>query len=251
MSSWVESRSEHFTARHDDVDASDAAAVLAALEELLERLRPVFAVAPQDVAVVLHSSDAQLLLARPELAVRRALTAPAARRYLAGAVAGRELHVLAPRRLRERASAVPDSREMLALTPASLYVRQTVLANNPGLRRTARALRWGWLVAGTGSWFSGQSAHARPAIVRRLREGPRPSFPPSLRDAELLGATVVDLLVREEGERAAATLATTLHGQGPRDALVTAFAGRPLAHTEGTWRAHLDRMVTRNGSYRL
>src|SRR5947199_146644 len=30
---------------------------------------------------------------------------------------------------------------------------------------------------------SGQTAYVRPAIARRLREGPEPSFPPSLRDS--------------------------------------------------------------------
>src|SRR5947208_3497730 len=70
--------------------------------------------------------------------------------------------------------------------------------------RIRRELRWAWLLEGGARWFSGQTEHARPAIVRRLREGGRPAFPPGLRDAPLLGATVIDLLSREQGERAAA-----------------------------------------------
>ncbi|HEV2653594.1 MAG TPA: hypothetical protein VGT82_01490, partial [Ktedonobacteraceae bacterium] len=68
--------------------------------------------------------------------------------------------------------------------------------------RLRAELRWAWLLDGGGRWLAGQTVHARPAIARRLREGRRPSFPPGLRDAALLGGTVIDLLAREEGERA-------------------------------------------------
>lgn len=243
-SAWDETRSEHFTARHDADDTEDAVAVLEQLEGVRERLARRFEALGSDVAVVLHGTDAQLLLARPGLAVRRALTTPASRRYIVGAVSGPEIHVLSPRRLLERASNVADSREMLLLSPAALYARLVVTSSNPALRRHVRAARWAWLVAGSGAWLSGQSAHARPAIARRLREGSPPSFPPDLRDADLLGATVIDLLAREEGEAAVVALVTKLDPRGPRQGLVHAFAGRPLAHTEGTWRAHLSRLAS-------
>ena len=80
-------------------------------------------------------------------------------------------------------------------------------------------------------------------MARRLHEGPQPSFPPGVRDAQLLGGTLVDLLAREEGEMAAARLAVELHPDGPRRALIDAFGGRPLQHTERTWRAHLAKIV--------
>jgi hypothetical protein len=159
------------------------------------------------------------------------------------------VHVLAPRVLADRASNVAGSREMLMLTPAALYAQLVIAECNPGLpppwrpRGLARAARWAWLLAGAAQWFSGQTPHARPAIARRLREGPRPAFPPSLRDAALLGGTVVDLLAREEGEAAAVRLACTLPPGGPRQALLEAFHGRALVHTEGTWRAHLARLA--------
>ena len=90
---------------------------------------------------------------------------------------------------------------------------------------------------------SGQTAFARPAIARRLREGPEPSFPPSLRDSILLGGTVFDLIAREEGEQEAVKIACRLPPGGPKRALVYAFKGRPLVHSEGTWRAHLARIA--------
>jgi hypothetical protein len=164
--------------------------------------------------------------------------------------AGRgELHVLSARALAARASNVAGSREMLALTAPALYARRVILENNHELVRArppARLwteVRWAWLLEGSARWFAGQTAHARPAIARRMREGRRPSFPPGYRDATLLGGTLVDLLVREEGEQAAATLATRLHPDGPRAALTRAFGGRALVHTEGAWRSHLARLA--------
>ena len=108
--------------------------------------------------------------------------------------------------------------------------------------RLRRELRWAWLVEGAARWFSGQTEHARPAIARRLREGSGPSFPPGLRDAALLGGTVIDLLAREEGEEAAAQFATSLDPQGPRPAITRAF-DRPLVRTEDAWRSHLRRLA--------
>jgi hypothetical protein len=104
-----------------------------------------------------------------------------------------------------------------------------------------RYARWAWLVEGAAQWLSGQTAHARPAVIRRLREGPAPSFPPSLRDATLLGGSVLELLAREEGPRAVARLLAKLHPDGPIAALEQAFPGRALAHTEAAWRTALNR----------
>jgi len=105
-------------------------------------------------------------------------------------------------------------------------------------------LRWAWLLEGAARWFAGQTDYARPAIARRLREGPAPSFPPGIRDAPLLGGTVIDLLVSEEGEEAAAELASHLHPQGARAALSRAFRGRTFARTERAWRAHLELLAS-------
>ena len=71
-----------------------------------------------------------------------------------------------------------------------------------------------------------------------------PAFPPSLRDAALLGGTVFDLLAREEGAPAVARLATArLPAGGARAALERAFGGRPLRHSAEAWRAHLQRLA--------
>jgi hypothetical protein len=178
------------------------------------------------------------------------LTAPAARRYVAGWMSPQELHMLTPTALQQRASAVPGSKEMLALTPVALYARRLIAASNRDLasrrgpRRLTAQLRWAWLLEGAARWFSGQTDHARPAIARRLREGGPPRFPPSMKDATLLGGTVIDLLVTEEGERAAVELASRLDPGGPSTALRKAFRGRSLPDTEGEWRVHLSRLAS-------
>lgn len=250
MSTWVESSSEHFTARYDDGDRRDVRGVLELLEETRDRLGTMFPELPGEVSVVLHTRGLELDLAQPFLPVVRRITTPAARRYLAGWAGRGAVHVLAPRLLRDRATNVEGSREMLLLTPAALYVQLVVAECNPELpppwspRSTLRASRWAWLLAGSAQWFSGQTSLARPAIARRLREDSRPEFPPGLKDAALLGGSVIDLVAREQGTRAAVKLACSpLPPGGPRQALLEAFEGRALVHTEGTWRAHLSRLA--------
>jgi hypothetical protein len=245
---WVESVSPSFRARHDSAHLKDAERVLDSMERTRDRLAEVFPRTPGDLTVILHRSTVSLTMSNPLLPLTWLSTAPAARRYVAGWLGREEVHVLAPQVLESRASNVAGSKEMLALSAASLYARRVMIENNPDLRRfpplrLASELRWAWMLEGAARWFSGQTAHARPAIARRLREGRRPSFPPGLRDATLLGGTVIDLLVREEGELAAARFASRLHPQGPKGALAKAFRGRPLVHTEGAWRSHLARLA--------
>src|SRR4051812_21856771 len=246
---WVDTASDTFVARHDERDAADAERVLAQLEHARARLEERFEARPGELEVVLHSSPAQLDAAQPWVPLARRLTAPAARRYVVGWAGTRELHVLAPRLLAHRASNVEGSLEMLMLAPSALLARRYLGANHPGLpppfgpRRFARYLRWAWLVEGAAQWFSGQARHVRPAVARRLHEGPKPSFPPSRRDAALLGGTVFALLAREQGEAACVQLACGPHPDGAAQALVRAFAGRALRHSEAAWRTHLARLA--------
>jgi hypothetical protein len=247
---WVESVSASFRARHESGDADDADRLLLSLERTRDRLGEAFPRVLTDLTVVLHGSMKALSLSNPALPLAWVATAPAARRYVAGWSGETELHVLTPAALRARASAVPGSREMLRLTAAALYARRVIVENNRQIRNSnapARAvlgLRWAWLLEGSARWFAGQTEHARPAIARRLHDGHRPAFPPGLRDAPLLGGTVIDLLVREEGELVAAQLASRLHPDGARAALLKAFHGRQLAHTEDAWRSHLARIAS-------
>ena len=246
--SWVETPSETFVARHDERDTPDAEQVLRQLEgariDLERRLR----VGAGALEVVLHTTEAQLDAASPWLPVQRRLTAAAGRRYLVGWAGEHELHVLAPRVLAQRASNVEGSLEMLMLTPSALLARRLAAECNPelpppyGPRGFRRYLRWAWLIDGAAQWFSGQTRHARPAIARRLREGPPPAFPPARKDSPLLGGSIFDLLAREEGEAACVDLLSTSLRDGADRILVRAFHNRALHHSEAAWRSHLTRI---------
>jgi hypothetical protein len=246
---WVESISPSFHARHEAADADAADRVLHSLELTRERLAQTFPTTVSDVTVIFHRSTVSLAMTNPLLPVAWLATAPAARRYVAGWVGGSDLHVLAPALLERRASNVAGSREMLELSAAALYARRVIVENNHDLprsitpRRVRLELRWAWLLDGAARWFSGQTEHSRPAIAARLREGRRLCFPPGVRDAPLLGGTLIDLLVREQGELAAARFSRRLHPQGTRAALSKAFGDRSLVDTEGAWRAHIARMA--------
>jgi hypothetical protein len=238
---WTESSSAHFEARHEDTDTIGTVAVLELLETTRESLARTFPRIPDEVAVVMHATPLALTLAAPVMPLAWLACRRGSRRYLAGWCSARTLHLLAPHRLERRASAVPESRDMLMLTPATLYAQLVIAANNrrlpPPLR--PRHSRWAWLVWGAAAHFSGQTVLARHAIARRLREDVAPRFPPSIRDAGLLGGTVFDLLERERGTGAAISLAYTRPEGSPAHALEHAFAGRSLVHTQGVWRAHL------------
>jgi hypothetical protein len=61
---------------------------------------------PEGMTVVLHGGPLGLAFTNPLLPVVWTVATPASRRYIAGWVGERELHVLAPRALEARASSV-------------------------------------------------------------------------------------------------------------------------------------------------
>ena len=81
-------------------------------------------------------------------------------------------------------------------------------------------------------------------MITRLREGQRPAFPPSRRDALILGGTVFDMLERHAGPDACVRMATRLHRAGPRGNLELAFEAR-MRDIERAWRVHLDDILYR------
>lgn len=222
--------------------------MLALLERTRERLARQFPRTVENLTVVLHDNPASLGLSNPLMGLLWSSTEQSSRRYVTGWVGARELHVLSPKALRERASGIAGSYEMLALAPASLYARRVILACNhdaqharlPG--RGVFDLRWAWLLDGASRWLSGESGYSRAVIGFRMRHGSRPRFPPSLRDAPLLAPSVIDLLVRERGESAVAQLTSRLHPHGSRGALAKAFSGRSPASVESDWRSDLRRL---------
>lgn len=215
------------------------------LEAYRTRLEGLFDRTPGEVAVVIHPRPLMLALAHPWLPLAQMTAAPASRRYFAGWFTATEIHVLTPSALEARASNVEGSREALLRSPQHEYAHMVIGANNPELpppfsvATFRRYVRRAWLCEGAATWLSGQTGLLRGAVARRLREGPRPDFPPAARDAPLLGGTVFDMLRREHGTDAAVALVGSRESDGDRTALSEAF-GRPSAQIERDWREHLE-----------
>ena len=184
---WIETTSLTFTARHEDGDRSYAEDLLDRLEDLSLKLEDRFEVVPGDIGVVIHPSPAWLNAAHPFLPFVRYAAAPAGRRYLAGWPMATEVHVLGERAMEKRAAG-EASFEALRGTAERLYTQIVLAANNERIpppwtpMRFFRYLSWAWLVEGGAQHFARQVDLFRAAVIRRLREGSRPSFPPSRRD---------------------------------------------------------------------
>jgi hypothetical protein len=244
---WVETDSLSFTARHDSNDAAFADRTLDRLETLRLRLEDRFERMPDEVTVVIHTNPASLTMAHPFLPAARWAAAPAGRRYLAGWPMSTELHVLNDRTMEKRAAG-EDSLEALRGTSERLYAQLVIATNNTALppswtpRRFARYLRWAWLVEGGAQYFSRQVGLYRGAVLLRLRGNKRVSFPPSRRDAVILGGTIFDLLENERGPEACERLVDGLLPGGPAVTLEDAFDAR-FRDIEAAWRDHLREMV--------
>ena len=108
-------------------------------------------------------------------------------------------------------------------------------------------MRWAWLIEGGPQYFAGQTSLFRAAVNTRMRQGKPPAFPPSARDAIILGGTVFDLLERERGPDACAILVSRLRREGAEQAIELAFDAR-FREVEREWRRYLREDVPRAGS---
>lgn len=241
---WTETDSLSFTARFEAGDEECAERTLDDLEDLRLRLEDRFDRAPGGVTVILHPHSAWLSAAHPFLPAARFAAAPAGRRYLAGWATRTELHTLTDSAL-ERRAAGPDSRRALLGTSQRLYAQLVLSSHNEripppwGVRVFSRYLRWAWLIEGASQYYAGQVGDFRAAVLRRLSEGERPAFPPSSRDAIILGGSVFELLESERGPSACDLLVSRLPKAGPVIALETTFDA-PLREIEPAWRDHIE-----------
>jgi len=240
---WIETTSLTFSARHEDADTGYAEELLDRLEELSLRMEDRFEAVPADLVVIIHPSPVWLNFAHPFLPAVRWAAAPAGRRYLAGWPMATEIHVLGETAMAKRAAG-EASMEALRGTAERLYAQIVVAANNEAIPppwtpgRFFRYLGWAWLVEGSAQYFSRQVDLYRAAVIRRLREGSRPSFPPGRRDAILLGGTVFDLLEDYRGGGACELLVARLRRDGPVANLEAAF-DLGITEIEVMWRQYL------------
>ena len=241
---WVETESLSFVARHENDDEDTAQRTLDRLEDVRLGLEERFEQAPGGITVIVHPAPGWLVAAHPFLPAARWAAAPAGRRYLAGWAMATELHILNDE-YTDRRAAGEDSRRALRGTAERLYVQIVLAANNTqlpppwGPRRFARYLRWAWLIEGAAQYFAGQVPLFRAAVVRRMREGSPPSFPPSARDAILLGGTIFELLEHHAGSAACELMVSRLRKDGARGNIELAFDA-PFGEIEREWRRHLE-----------
>jgi hypothetical protein len=251
---WVETESLSFVARHESKDEDCAQRTLDRLEDLRLRLEERFELAPGGITVIVHPTPVWLAAAHPFLPAARWAAAPAGRRYLAGWAMATELHILNDE-YTDRRAAGEDSRRALRGTADRLYVQIVLGVNNArlpppwGPRRFARYLQWTWLIEGAAQYFAGQVPLFRAAVVRRMREGGPPTFPPSPRDAIILGGTIFDLLERQAGAEACELLVSRLRKDGAQGNLELAFDA-PIDEIERAWLRHLRETGSRSESGR-
>ena len=185
---------------------------------------------------MLHGSPAQLDARPAAAAARRAAPSrSAARRYVVGRAERR--HDPRPVAARAAPSARRPSRgrrSCCASAPPRCTPGSSSATPNPRLRGWRGAAvgvardRRGASSSAAGRGTRGRSSPAACARARRRRSRPR------VRDATLLGGTVVDLLAREQGDAAAVAFVRQAGAEGAsaEDALRAAFDGRALHHTE-------------------
>src|ERR1700759_2635433 len=216
--SWVETESLSFTARHDSEDAAFADRTLDRLETLRLRLEDRVEAVPAEGTGVIPTNPASLTMAHPFLPAARWAAAPAGRRYLAGWPMETELHVLNDRHMERRAA-------------------------GEGALEARRGAR---VVEGAPPSCARQVGLYRAAVLLRLRGGARISFPPSRRDAVILGGTIFDLLENERGPEACEGLVGGRPPGGPAVTLEDAFDAR-FRDIEGAWRDYLREMANPAG----
>ena len=249
---WIETTSLTFSARHEDGDSAYSESLLDRLEELSLKLEDRFDLVPTGITVVVHPSALWLDFAHPFLPAVRWSAAPAGRRYLAGWAMTGEIHVLGDAAITKRAAG-DASYEALKGTSERLYTQLVIAANNGRMpppwnpANSRRYFEWAWLVEGSAQHFARQVDLFRPAAATRLKEGSRPTFPPSRRDAILLGGTIFDLLEEYRGGGACELLVSRLRKSGPLANLEAAFDLR-IREIEAMWRDYLRDVAGRKGS---
>ena len=249
---WIETTSLTFSARHEDGDSAYSESLLDRLEELSLKLEDRFDLVPTGITVVVHPSALWLDFAHPFLPAVRWSAAPAGRRYLAGWAMTGEIHVLGDAAITKRAAG-DASYEALKGTSERLYTQLVIAANNGRMpppwnpANSRRYFEWAWLVEGSAQHFARQVDLFRPAVITRLKEGSRPTFPPSRRDAIILGGTIFDLLEEYRGGGACELLVSRLRKSGPLANLEAAFDLR-IREIEAMWRDYLRDVAGRKGS---
>ena len=211
---WIETESLSFAARHEAQDSDSASARWTRSRSCGYASRSASTRCRAGHWSCITTPG--LAGAGPSVPARRALVGGAGRAALPGRLGDGERAARPQRRPPDRRAAGEDSLRGAArhrrapLRPARGRREQHRLPPSWAPRRFARYLRWTWLVEGARPVLRppGRLSTAPPSSA--ASRGAEPAFPPSRRDAVILGGTIFDLLERERGPDACDVLASRL-----------------------------------------
>lgn len=242
MGTWTESTSNLFRVRFDDDARLEVEELVHVLETFAARLEAHGLLLPPHPTIVVHPTAMSLALAQPAYVAALGLTETHGRKYLASWASGSTLHLIAPGRLARGAESHISLRDAMERQPACGLAHLALGYANPGLslQRALRRRAWFWLAWGAGQTLVGQVPMLASVIAVRRRERRGLSLTPPMRDAVILGGSIVELVLRERGLTALTHLLREPLPPSPEGWIGRALPGLGPTEREVRWRMLLD-----------
>lgn len=242
MGTWTESASNLFRVRFDDEARTEVEELVHILETYAVRLEAHGLVLPPHPTVVVHPTAVSLSLAQPAYVAALGLTETHGRRYLASWTSGSTLHLISPERLRRGTENHISLRAAMERAPACGLAHMALGHANSGLslQRALRSRGWFWLAWGAGQTLVGQVPTLASVIAVRRKERRALSLTPAMRDAVILGGSIVELVLRERGLTGLVHLLKAPLPERPEAWIARALPGVGPTEREVQWRMLLD-----------
>ncbi|MBO9531940.1 MAG: hypothetical protein J7513_03085 [Solirubrobacteraceae bacterium] len=201
MGTWTESTSNLFRVRFDDDSRTEVEELVHVLETVAARLEAHGLVLPPHPTVVVHPTAFSLALAQPAYVAALALTETHGRKYMASWASGSTLHLIAPDRLARGTEGHISLRDAMDRAPAAGLAHLAIGHANPALslQKALRRRDWFWLAWGAGQTLVGQVPMLASVIALRRKERRAIHLPPPMRDAVVMGGSLVELVLRDRG----------------------------------------------------
>ncbi|MFT4034584.1 MAG: hypothetical protein QM679_03300 [Patulibacter sp.] len=230
--------------RFDDDARTEVEELVHVLETVAARLDAHGLRLPPHPTIVVHPTALSLALAQPAYVAALALTETHGRRYLSSWASGSTLHLIAPGRLTRGAGGHVSLRDAMERAPACGLAHLALGHVNPGLtlQRALRRRDWFWLAWGAGQSLVGQVPMLASVIALRRKERRHLAVPPVMRDAVVLGGSLVELVRRERGLTALAHLLRDPLPPSPQGWIGRALPGLGATEREVRWRMLLDEL---------
>jgi hypothetical protein len=244
LGTWTESTSNLFRVRFDDDSRTEVEELVHVLETVATRLEAHGLVLPPHPTVVVHPTAFSLALAQPAYVAALALTETHGRKYLASWAAGSTLHLVAPHRLARGTEGHITLSDAMERAPACGLAHLAIGHANPALslQRALRGRQWFWLAWGAGQTLVGQVPMLASVIALRRKERRHLQITPPMRDAVVLGGSLVELALRERGLTALVHLLRDPLPPSPDGWIGRALPGLGSTERDVRWRMLLDEL---------